>query len=88
MVLFLAISGAVFQNTAITKVSKVLPDASSAEISILVAGTSNSVFKSLPEATKALILPQITEAMRGVWIFYLTAASLSFVASLAIGVSL
>ena len=87
MVLFLAISGAVFPNTAMSKVSAVLPKASPAELSDLVVGTSSQTFNDLPEAQKSLVIKQITDAIRSVWLLFLVAAAISFILSLGIRVS-
>ncbi|KAF4336889.1 ABC transporter [Fusarium beomiforme] len=79
MVLFLAISGSLFHNIAVDKVGKALPTASEADIGNLIAGTSSAVFRALSENEKALVIPEIANAMRGIWAFFMTAAALSFV---------
>nr|ART34992.1 putative Major Facilitator Superfamily transporter [Fusarium babinda] len=81
MVLFLAISGSLFHNVAVDKVSKALPSVSDTEIGNLIAGTSSNTFKSLSEADKGLVIPEIASAMKSVWAFFTAAAALSFVCS-------
>lgn len=82
MVLFLAIGGSIFHNTAKAKVGKVLPDAGEEEIGALVAGATSQAFESLSQTEKDLVTPQIANAMKGVWAFFLAAAALSFVCSI------
>jgi len=87
MVTFLAASGTLFQNIALQKVATVLPQASKAEISNLVAGTSSSAYKRLSAADKAVVIPQITNAIGNIWLFFLVAGALSFALSMPLGVS-
>lgn len=86
MVLFLAIAGSVYQNTALNRVLRVLPERSRAEITELIAGASSDAFKRLSESEKNVVIPQITSAMGNVWLLFIVAGALSFVASLGIGV--
>lgn len=87
MVLFLAISGTIFQNIAIQKVRTVLLGAPTAQITNLVAGTSSTAYQSLSEPDKAAVIPQLAEALGNVWLFFLVAGALSFVLSLPLFVS-
>lgn len=87
MVLFLAISGSIFQNTTVQKIGSALPNASPAEIMQLMTGTSSAVYMDLSESDKQVVIPQITDAMSNVWLMFLVAAALSFVCSLPLGVS-
>ncbi|WQF87797.1 Putative major facilitator superfamily, MFS transporter superfamily [Colletotrichum destructivum] len=82
MVLFLAISGSLFHNLAVDKVGKALPDVSPTEIGNLIAGSSSSAFQTLTDAEKALVIPEIANAMTSIWAFFLAAAALSVVCSL------
>ncbi|OHE97147.1 major facilitator superfamily transporter [Colletotrichum orchidophilum] len=81
MVLFLAISGSLFHNVAVDKVGKALPEVSSTEIGNLIAGSSSSAFQALTDAEKALVIPEIANAMTSIWAFFLAAAALSVVCS-------
>lgn len=84
MVLFLAICGSMFHNISVDHIGAVLPDFSEAEIGNLIAGTSSEAFRRLTDAEKQVVIPQLAEALRGIWAFYLAAATLSFVASLTL----
>lgn len=84
MVLFLAISGSLFHNIAVHKVGKALPGVSHDEIGNLIAGTSSSVFQALSDEEKVLVIPQIASAMKGIWAFFLAAATLSLVCSFSL----
>lgn len=88
MVLFLAICGSVFQNTAIQKISSVLPGVSPADMSQLVAGTSSSVYQALSATERGAVVAHIADAMGNVWILFTAAAGLSFLLSLPLVVSI
>ncbi|KAI0505656.1 major facilitator superfamily-domain-containing protein [Xylaria bambusicola] len=79
MVLFLAIAGSLFHNLAVQKVGTVLPDVAPSDIGDLIAGTSSATFQMLSDTDKAAVIPQIANALTGVWIFFLATAVLSFV---------
>jgi hypothetical protein len=87
MVIFLAICGSIYQNTALQKVSQAMPKLSAADISNLVAGTSGKTYKGLSESERALVAPEITNAMSNVWLFFLVAGVLSFLLTPFLGVS-
>lgn len=88
MVLFLALCGSVFQNIAIQKIQTVLPGALPTEISQLVAGTSSSAFQALNDTDRALVIPQITDALKNIWLLFTAAAALSFLLSLPLVVNI
>ena len=88
MTVFLAISGTLYQNFSLQNVAPVLPNTSPAEIANLIAGTSSQTYKALSQEAKDLVIPQITDAMRNLWLFFLVGATLSFVLSVFLGVSL
>lgn len=79
MVIFLAMAGSIYQNLALQKVTQAMPSLSATEITNLVAGTSSRTYKELSESERALVTPQITEAMSNVWLFFLVAGIMSFV---------
>ncbi len=87
MVIFLAISGSLFHNLAVQKVGKALPDASASEIGELIGGSSSKAFQALSEEEKAMVIPEIASALTGIWAFFLAAAALSVVCSIALLVS-
>ncbi|WEW58622.1 hypothetical protein PRK78_004090 [Emydomyces testavorans] len=84
VVVFLAVSGTLYQNFALQNVARVLPNASAAAIKDLIAGTSSHTFKSLSENEKHLVIPEITAAMRPIWLLFLVAAIMSFLLSLTL----
>ena len=87
MTVFLAIGGTLYQNFALHNVAPVLPNTSPGEIANLIAGTSSQTYKALSQEAKDLVIPQITDAMRNLWLFFLVGATLSFVLSVFLGVS-
>ena len=87
MVLFLSISGTLYQNIAMQKVAKALVSTSDAEIVDLIAGTHSRAYQSLSESDKTILIPEVTEAMRSVWVLFVTGAAVSFLLSLFLSVS-
>ncbi|KAE8423264.1 major facilitator superfamily-domain-containing protein [Aspergillus pseudocaelatus] len=85
MVIFLAMAGSIYQNLALQKVAQTMPALSAADITNLVAGTSSRAYKALSEEERALVTPQITDAMSNVWLFFLVAGILSFVLTPPLG---
>ncbi|KAK0385481.1 hypothetical protein NLU13_6661 [Sarocladium strictum] len=81
MVLFLAISGSLFHNVAMHKISNALPTLPNSIIVDLIAGTSSEAFRTLSDGDKELIIPLIASAMKRVWAFFMVASGLSFVCS-------
>jgi hypothetical protein len=87
MVFFLSVCGTIYQNLALQNLSRILPTASPAKIADLTAGTASQAYKSLSDAERALVIPQITRAMGNVWLLFLVSAALSFAFSFQLGVS-
>ncbi|RAQ60180.1 MFS drug efflux transporter [Aspergillus flavus] len=85
MVIFLAMAGSIYQNLALQKVTQAMPTLSAADITNLVAGTSSHTYKALSGEERDLVTPQITDAMRDVWLFFLVAGVVSFVLTLGLG---
>ena len=87
MVLFLSISGTLYQNIAMKKVAQALVRTSDVEIVDLIAGTHSRAYQSLSENEKAIVIPEVTDAMRSVWFLFVTGATVSFLLSLFLSVS-
>lgn len=86
MVIFLAMAGTIYQNLALQKVGKALPNLHAADITSLVAGTSSQTYKELSRRERDLVTPAVTDAMSNVWLFFLVAGALSFVLTPFLGV--
>ncbi|KAK6812865.1 hypothetical protein RU639_011340 [Aspergillus parasiticus] len=85
MVIFLAMAGSIYQNLALQKVTQAMPALSAANITNLVAGTSSRTYQALSGEERDLVTPQITDAMRNIWLFFLVAGIVSFVLTLGLG---
>ncbi|KAE8347844.1 hypothetical protein BDV24DRAFT_157322 [Aspergillus arachidicola] len=85
MVIFLAMAGSIYQNLTLQKVTQAMPALSAADITNLVAGTSSRTYQALSGEERDLVTPQITDAMKNVWWFFLVAGILSFVLTLGLG---
>ena len=80
--------GSVYQNSAIHRVSRILPVDSNAELRQLVAGTYSSHFSSLSESTRTEVSAAIVSALTYVWAVLITAGALSFILAFLLGVSM
>ena len=87
IVVFLAVAGTVYQNTAIKNILTVIPDSSMEDIFNVIAGTSNPAFTALEKVVQTEVIAQIVKAMSGVWALLIAGMALSFVLSLFLGVS-
>jgi len=87
IVVFLAVAGTVYQNTAIKNIMKSVPGTSIDEVFKIIAGTSNPAFTTLPPDVQTEVVAQIIKAMSGVWALLIAGMALSFILSLFLGVS-
>ncbi|KUL81821.1 hypothetical protein ZTR_09062 [Talaromyces verruculosus] len=72
IVIFLAMVGSIYQNPALQKVSEAMPALSAADITKLIAGTSSQTYKALSESERALVTPEITEAIKQCVVVFLS----------------
>ncbi|PKS06149.1 hypothetical protein jhhlp_007466 [Lomentospora prolificans] len=77
----LSITGAIFQNLVLKKVSSVLPDYPLDDIVHLTTGTGSSLFQALSSELKAAVIFQVTDSIRQVFIYILAVSSLGLVLS-------
>lgn len=87
IVVFLAVAGTVYQNTAIKNIMSSVPGTSMDEVFKIIAGTSNPAFTALPPDVQTEVVAQIVKSMSGVWALLIAGMALSFVLSLFLGVS-
>ncbi|KAE8314706.1 major facilitator superfamily domain-containing protein [Aspergillus transmontanensis] len=85
MVIFLTMAGSIYQNLALQKVTQAMPALGAADITNLVAGTSSRTYQALSGEERDLVTPQITDAMRNIWLLFLVAGIVSFVLTLGLG---
>jgi hypothetical protein len=83
----LCVTGAIFQNLVVAKVSSVLPDYPLTDIVHLTTGTSSPLFQELSEELKRAVIAQVTDSIRNTFIYVLAVASLGFVLSFFLSVS-
>lgn len=86
IVFILSLAGTVYQNLALKRVAHILPQANSEELTLVIAGTSSSGFKSLPDDTRNQIVVQIASSMSAVWAILIGIGALCFIMSLFLGV--
>ena len=87
IVFILSLAGAVYQNLALERVRPVLKSVSESDLRLIVAGTSNPMFRSLSPETRTIVIQKITSAMSAVWGVLMAVGALSFVMSWFLGVS-
>ncbi|KAJ8108016.1 hypothetical protein ONZ43_g6553 [Nemania bipapillata] len=79
-VVFLSVSGSIFYNSAVKFITPLLPTGTPPSfIADLIAGTSSAAFRSLSPDVAHGVIAGVADSLRNVWIFYLSAAALSFV---------
>jgi hypothetical protein len=83
----LCVTGSIFQNVVLHKVSAVLPGYSRSDIVHLTTGTSSSLFQDLSPELKQGVIAQVTDSIRDVFVYVLAVSSLGFVLSLTLSVS-
>ncbi|KAH8698990.1 putative efflux pump antibiotic resistance protein [Talaromyces proteolyticus] len=82
IVFILAVAGTVYQNLALKRLTPLLADLSAADVSQVIAGTSNSVFKSLDPSLQSKVVNEITKSMSAVWAVLIGVGALCFILSL------
>lgn len=87
LILLLALSGSIYQNTTRAHLTPLLASSSSeTDLELLLAGTSNYAFQSLqPDSLKAGVVKEVTRGIGGVWALLMAAVAVSFVAALGLG---
>ncbi|KAL2132711.1 hypothetical protein VTI74DRAFT_3449 [Chaetomium olivicolor] len=78
----LCVTGAIFQNIVVDKVSSVLPDYPLSDIVHLTTGTSSPLFQDLDPKLKRAVVAQVTDSIRYVFVYVLAVAALGFILSL------
>lgn len=82
IVLALAISGSVFQNDAIDRISRILPGTPEDELRGFVTGSGSALFQQLPAGVQAQVLTAILKSMSLTYILVIVAGAMAVVGSL------
>ncbi|EED18132.1 efflux pump antibiotic resistance protein, putative [Talaromyces stipitatus ATCC 10500] len=82
IVFILALAGTVYQNLALKRLTPLLAGRSAADVSQVIAGTSNSVFKSLDPNLQTKVVDEITKSMSVVWAILIGVGALCLILSL------
>ncbi|KAI1387734.1 major facilitator superfamily domain-containing protein [Hypoxylon trugodes] len=78
----LAIPGSIFQNKAILYIASVLPNTPRSDLTQLVTGISGAYYKSLSDSDRALVVDQITRAIREAFYYLVGTTAIGFITSL------
>jgi hypothetical protein len=86
-IIILSISGTIFQNIGVDKISTILPDAPFDDVIQLTTGTHSAIYKSLDPELQVQVVQQITLALRNVFVVMLAGSALAFVGAAFLKVS-
>lgn len=87
IILSLAVSGSIFTNRAIEKITIALPGIPAEEITQLITGASGHFYKSLSADDRAVVVTQITSAISEAFYYLVCITALGFITSLLLSVS-
>lgn len=88
IVIILALAGTIYQNLALKRVTPLLAGLPASDVSQVIAGTSNAVFKSLDPSLRGKVVDEITKSMSAVWAMLTGVGALCFILSLFLRVGL
>lgn len=86
IILSLAVSGSVFTNRAIEKISAALPELPADKISELITGASGHFYKSLNASDRDVVVVQITSAISEAFYYLVCITAIGFITSLFLSV--
>lgn len=81
-------AGCMYQNYGHSKLLPYLATFSATDVSGVIAGTSNPLFKSLPPASKQVVIEQITQVMSYIWAVMIAGSAINVVLGPFLGVSI
>ncbi|KAI4155006.1 MAG: hypothetical protein L6R39_001309 [Caloplaca ligustica] len=77
--IFLSMAGCMYQNYGHSKLLPLLTNYSAADVSGVIAGTSNPLYQSLSPELKAMVVEKITEVMSYIWAVMIAGAAINVV---------
>lgn len=80
-------AGCMYQNYGHSKLLPLLTNYSAADVSGVIAGTSNPLYQSLSPELKAMVVEKITEVMSYIWAVMIAGAAINVVLGPFLGVS-
>ncbi|RYP69281.1 hypothetical protein DL769_005302 [Monosporascus sp. CRB-8-3] len=87
-VTFLGISGSVFQNIAVARLSELLPNVSDDEVLQLTTGIHSTIYEGLDTNIQPAVIEQVTAAISNTFGILVAGSALGFIGSLFLGVSI
>ena len=81
-------AGCMYQNYGHSKLLPYLTTYSAADVSSVIAGTSNPLFQSLSAHLKQVVIEQITEVMSNIWAVMIAGAAINVLLGPFLGVSI
>lgn len=79
-------AGCMYQNYGQSKLQPLLSTYSAEDVSMVIAGTSNPLFQSLPPDLKLSVIEQINTVMTYLWAVMIAGAAISVVLGLFLSV--
>lgn len=83
----MSVTGAIFGNLAVQRITAVLPNTAQETIGHMITGTSSSQFQELSDVLKSKVIEQVTITIKDTFAFLVATAALGFILSLFLGVS-
>ncbi|KAI0179648.1 major facilitator superfamily domain-containing protein [Hypoxylon sp. FL1284] len=82
IIVALAVPGSIFQNKAVQNIASALPNIPQDELTQLITGASGASYQSLSDSDRALVVDQITRAIRESFYYLVGTTAIGFIASL------
>lgn len=87
-IVILSVAGSLYQNIAVEKISRILPDATKEEIMQLTSGRYSSAFQSLSTGIRDQVVQEVTLSIRNGFLIVVAGSALAFISSFFLSVSL
>ena len=87
-IVILSVAGSLYQNIAVDKIGRILPDATRSEIEQLTSGRYSSTFQSLSAGVRDQVVQEITLAICNGFLIVVVGSALALISSLFLSVSL
>ncbi|KAK4247471.1 major facilitator superfamily domain-containing protein [Corynascus novoguineensis] len=86
IILTLSVSGSIFTNRAISRITSALPQITESEATALITGASGAFYDRLSEEGRAEVVSQIMSAISEAFYYLVTITTIGFIASLFLSV--
>jgi len=88
IILTLSVSGSIFTNRAISRITLTLPRITENEATALITGASGALYNGLSDEDRAEVIRQIMSAISEAYYYLVAITAIGFIASLFLSVSI